>query len=102
MRQEKSWTNEEDKYLQDNFMQMTDKELAHKLKRSAKAVGNRRSVLFLLRGGKEYVMYRDDEFVTSGTAKEIAAERGIKLSTFYSYISSDVTRFHISEMEEYP
>lgn len=100
MRQEKSWTNEEDKYLQDNYLQMTDKELAHELKRTEKAVGNRRSVLFLLRGGKEYVMYRDDEFIASGTAKEIAAERGIKLSTFYGYINNDLTRFNISEMGE--
>lgn len=101
MRQEKSWTNEEDTYLQNNYLNMSDKELAHRLQRTEKAVGNRRSTLFLYRDiAKKYIMYRDDELLAEGTAKEIAAKRGIKLSTFYGYINNDLTRFVISEMED--
>lgn len=95
----KMWTNEEDIYLQNNHLDKTNAELAAKLKRTKKAIIRRKETLFLRKPEKEYAVYRDDDLLSVGTAKEVSEELGIKEKTLYSYVSRKAGRRYAVEIE---
>lgn len=79
------WTNEEDKFLAENYMDMTNDELAEKLGRTNGAIRRRLHTLFLKRGESIYAYYKGDEYQRSGTAKELAKYYGVKEETIRFY-----------------
>lgn len=80
------WTNDEDLYLLNNYEDMNNRELAKKLDRTVKATEARLHVLGLKRENI-FAAYKGEDYITSGTVKEIAEELGIKENTVMFYSS---------------
>ncbi len=72
MRHRKHWTNDEDKFLQDNYSDYSNQELARKLGRSYLAIRMRTQVLGLSKEKVQYAVYKGDVLLVMGTVKECA------------------------------
>lgn len=84
----KPWTDEDIDFLFDNHEDMTYEELAKELKRTKRAIYHRCSKLGITpKVLKEYAMYRGDELIAIGTAKEISEVTGLSPITIYSHAS---------------
>lgn len=86
----KGWTADEEKVLSQMFWGGSDdEEISKVLNRGVELVGRKRRELGLLkRHLKEsvvYDFYRYNEYVTTGTLEEIAAETGVSLKTLENY-----------------
>lgn len=88
----KPWSNGDDQKLMElykrNDVSVTD--IANDLGRTRKAVMARKRLLFLDRKPKvlnEYALYKGEELLCMGNAKEIAEQMNVKLSTIYTYLS---------------
>src|SRR5699024_2846789 len=76
------WTNEEDKYINENYATESTETIAKKLNRTVFAVRARASRLFV---NKDYLyaVYQNDETMI-GTASELADSLGVKKTTIYN------------------
>src|SRR5699024_7188816 len=79
------WTNEEDKYINENYATESTETIAKKLNRTVFAVRARASRLF---DGKDYwyAIYHNEETII-GTASELAKSLGVKKTTIFNYAS---------------
>src|SRR5699024_8827714 len=79
------WTNEEDKYINENYATESTATIAKKLNRTVYAVRARASRLLV---GKYYLyaVYQNDETMI-GTASELADSIGVKKTTIFNYSS---------------
>ena len=79
------WTNEEDKYINENYATESTETIAKKLNRTVFAVRARASRLFV---NKDYLyaVYQDDETMI-GTASELLESLGVKKTTIFNYAS---------------
>lgn len=80
----KSWTEEEDAYLEENYEFETNEELAEQLDRTAGGVMSRLRRLELKREVL-YALYDGDENVFTGTKEECAEYWNIKTETVQWY-----------------
>src|SRR5699024_2453733 len=79
------WTNEEDKYINENYATESTEMIAKKLNRTVIAVRARARKLFV---SKDYLYanYQKDETII-GTASEFAKSLGVKKTTIFNYAS---------------
>lgn len=88
-RQYKSWTNEEDLFLQDNYKKMNDTQLCDALKRTKSSIRQRRNILGFTRHDstqkKQYALYKGENLLRIGTINEIAKAEGVKPETIRFY-----------------
>lgn len=97
----KPWTNDEDKYLNDNYADTSSHELAEELNRTVSSVRNRSVLLFLRKNKKMYAYYKGDEHIITGTISEVADYVGVKKKTIGFYCSqSHRKRFENSNNPE--
>lgn len=88
----KPWTNDEDKYLNDNYADTSSHELAEVLNRSVSSVRGRAVTLFLHKNKKMYAYYKGDEHIITGTISEVAEYMGVKKKTIGFYCSPHYKR----------
>src|SRR5699024_3433831 len=79
------WTNEEDKYINENYTTESTETIAKRLNRTMFAERERASRLFV---NKDYLyaVYQDDETMI-GTASELSESLGVKKTTIFNYAS---------------
>lgn len=80
----KAWTMKDIIFLQDNYEDMTNQELADKLDRSYKVISNKLYELGLRRTS-EFILYEGDELKFTGTQQECADYWGVKINTINYY-----------------
>src|SRR5699024_10709150 len=79
------WTNEEDKYINENYATESTEMITKKLKRTVFAVRARANRLFV-RKDYLFAVYHNDETMI-GTASELAHSLGVKKTTIYNNAS---------------
>src|SRR5699024_7179241 len=79
------WTNEEDKYINENYATESTETIAKKLNRTVFAERARASRLFVSKDNL-YAIYQNDETII-GTASELAKSLGVKKTTISNYAS---------------
>lgn len=84
----KLWTDEEDKYLEDNYLIRPYKDIGKKLNRSVRGVEGRAAKLKLKdKYQLEYAVYQGENYLLSGTASECAKALSVSNRDFNSYKS---------------
>lgn len=95
----KRWTDEEDAFLEENYLEMTRKEIGEALGRTEGAIQGRIRTLGLSEKYQiEYAVYKNDRNVFAGNAKECAEFLGVKLESFYRYVCGKKGRIDIVKL----
>lgn len=82
----KKWGKEEEEFIKQNYLNMTDQELAKCLNRSLSSVKGKRHHLGLTKT-PIFAIYKGDNYIMSGTRKEIAKTLNILEDTVTYYRS---------------
>ena len=69
------WTEDEDNYIRDNYLNMTDKEIGDVLSRSSSAIKNERLKLGIKRKRQRKSVYKKGEVLSFEKLKQMFDER---------------------------
>src|SRR5699024_260756 len=90
----KQWTTLEDKFLRENYQEMTIKEIAEKLGRTYGSVVGRINYTGIKKNIK-YAVYENNEIVMIGTMDELMERLNIKRRTILYY----TTPWHMQKLK---
>lgn len=90
----REWTTKEEQFLKDNIDSMTAKEFAEELNRSVNSIKSKVHKLDLKWPKNEYAVYKGDELLAIGTAKEISEILNIKVKTVWAYTTDAYQRYN--------